>query len=250
MRAMALARIGDFDGADEMIRQALEAAPHAGSPVKEADAHIAVSFAYYDMGEPQKGIEHARIGADLAFNSGGIECACAGYFSVGLGQLQRARVQEALGEFGRSLQLADFSGWEGFVNMIHGGIANAEYLQGSAEALAALEAVREKARSYQDDFTAMSAALQLADAYLQFNRVDDAIPLVEEAIKHYRGLGMRPYLARSLALMAAIQSKLGDPQAAKQAADEAATLRSTFRRSPTSTAQQPEPTATHLPAPD
>ncbi|RYE88676.1 MAG: hypothetical protein EOP19_00595, partial [Hyphomicrobiales bacterium] len=50
-RAVALARTGDFAAAKQQAEQALEFAPHAGSPVKEADVHIGVAAAYYDMGE-------------------------------------------------------------------------------------------------------------------------------------------------------------------------------------------------------
>ena len=89
-RAVALARLGDFDAARAEIAKALEIAPHAGSPVKEADIHIGAGEAYYDMGEIEKGLEHARIGAEMAYNANGFECACAGHFRRRQGAVREA----------------------------------------------------------------------------------------------------------------------------------------------------------------
>ncbi len=89
-RAVALARLGDFAAARAEIAKALEIAPRAGSPVKEADIHIGAGEAYYDMGEIEKGLEHARIGAELAYNANGFECACAGHFRRRQGAVREA----------------------------------------------------------------------------------------------------------------------------------------------------------------
>ena len=41
-----------------------------------------------------------------ALDARGFECACAGYFSLGWGQLEQHRIEDALTDLGRSLTLA------------------------------------------------------------------------------------------------------------------------------------------------
>jgi len=227
-RAIALARLGDFDAARAEIAKALEIAPRAGSPVKEADIHIGASEAYYIMGEIEKGLEHARIGADIAYNAGGFECACSGYFHVGEGQLAKNRIGEALSQYAKSLGLADkvaSPAFSGYVNQIKASAARAEFEHGSPMAIESLRAALNNARNGHDEFGAATVARHLAGALIKLGRNDEARPLLDSAIDFYRARGMRPFLARALELDGALQEQSGKPEEAKKSRGEAARLR-------------------------
>jgi class 3 adenylate cyclase/tetratricopeptide (TPR) repeat protein len=231
-RAIALARLGDADAARTQIEAALEMATHAGSPVKQADINIAVSMAYYDLGEVEKGLEHARIGAELAYGANGLECATAGFFCVGKGQLERRKLEDALLEFGRSLKIADMAnsaGLAGYVNMIRGGVAVAEFQQGTAAAVDKLWTALNNARSSHDEFAEATMSQELANALRQLGRRDEARPLLSSAIEYYRARSMRPYLAKALDLEGEFLSESGKPDDAARFHQEAAALREPLR---------------------
>jgi len=227
-RGIALARLGEFAAARADIDKALEIAPHAGSPVKEADIHIGASDAYYAMGEIDKGLEHARIGADLAFNAKGFECACAGHFHVGNGQFEQRRIDEALSQYAKSLKIAGqvgSPGFAGYVNQIQANAARAEFEKGSPSAIESLRTALGNARKGNDEFGAATIATQLASALVKLGRHDEAAPLLDAAIDFFRTRGMRPFLAGALELAGTLQEQAGKPQEAEKSRREAAQLR-------------------------
>ncbi len=228
-RAVALARLGDFDAARAQIADALEIAPRAGSPVKEADVHIAVGEAYYVMGEIEKGLEHARIGADLAYNANGFECACAGHFGVGKGQFEKRRIDEALSQYAKSLELAGrviSPGFSGYINHIKASAALAEFEStGSLSAIESLRFALNNARNGHDEFGAATLAQDLAGALIKLGRNDEAGPLLDPAIDYYRQRGMRPFLAGALELAGTLHQQSGRPEEAEKSRREAAQLR-------------------------
>jgi len=227
-RAVALARLGNFEAARADIAKALEIAPHAGSPVKEADIHIGVGEAYYAMGEFEKGLKHARIGADLAYNAHGLECACSGHFTVGKGQFEQHRIDEALSQYAKSLEIAGrvtSPGFSGYINQIKANAARAEFERGSTSAIDSLRAALNNARNSHDDFGAATIAKHLATALIKLGRNHEAAPLLDAAIEYYRGHGMRPYLVGTLELAGTLYEQTGKPQEAEKSRGEAAKLR-------------------------
>jgi len=227
-RAVALARLGNFDAARAEIARALEIAPRAGSPVKEADIHIGVADAYYAMVEIEKGLEHARIGADLAYKANGLECACSGFFHVGRGQFEKERIGEALSEYGKSLEIAgrvNSPAFADYINQIKASAAQAEFEQGSLAAIESLRIALNNARNGNDEFGAASVARQLAGALIKLGRNDEAAPLLDSAIEYYRTRNMRPFLAGALELAGTLYDQSGKPQDANKSRSEAAQLR-------------------------
>jgi len=228
-RAIALARLGNFDAARVQIAEALEIAPRAGSPVKEADIHIGVGEAYYVMGEVEKGLEHARIGADMAYNANGFECACAGHFGVGKGQFEKRRIDEALSQYAKSLELAGrviTPGFSGYINHIKASAALAEFeTTGSLSAIESLRVALNNARNGHDEFGAATVAKDLAGALIKLGRNDEAGPLLDSAIDFFRARGMRPFLAGSLELAGTLYDQSGKPEEAGKSRSEAARLR-------------------------
>lgn len=218
-RAVALARIGEFDAARAQIAEALEAAPHAGSPVKEADVHIAVGMAYYDMGEIDKGLEHERIGAKMANDAHGLECACIASFGVGRGHHQQGQLDAALSQYDRSLKIAAKLGppeSAPYLNQIVGTAALAEFERGSPPAIERLRSALNNARGAHDDFGAATLAQKLAGALAQLGRYAEAEPLLDEAIDYYRPRSMRPYLIGALEQAGRLYEASGKPEEARR----------------------------------
>lgn len=223
-RAIALARLGRFEEARAQIAEALEMAPHAGSPVKEADIYIAVGMAYYDMGEIEPGLQYARLGADKALSARGMECACAGYFSVGRGELEAHRPDDALTQFARSLEFANIAGFDGFLNLIGAGKAAAEFEKGSESATEALRVAIANARSSNDEFSEATISQQLAAALVKLGRNDEALPYIDTALAYFRPRNMRPYMAATLDILAKLHEQAGRAEAAEGARLEVSEL--------------------------
>lgn len=232
-RAMALARLGRFDEANALTDEALAMVAKISSPVKKADVHIGASMAYYDMGEIEKGLMHARIGAEQAMAANGLECACAGYFGVGRGELDKRHIDDALAQFTRSLKLADAVGMDSYINMIRAGVGEAEFEKGGTTG--SVEKIRgaiDNARDTDDDFVVAALSMPYARALLRLNRARDAREPIAEAVAYFRRMGLKPYLANALSVVADVAEVLGEADAAAEAREEAASLRDEIRLPP------------------
>ena len=223
-RAVALARIGDFERAHAGIAEALDIVPRTPSPVKKADIHIGVGMAFHDMGEYEEGLKHARIGAELAEQAQGLECACAGYYGVGRVQLERHQLDDAHDEFVKSLKFANITGFEGFQNVIRGGVAMTEFEQGAQSAVEELRIAVNNARSINDEYAAATMSEKLAAALLKLGRRDEAGRYLAGALDYYRRAGMRPFLATALGLAGQLYEASGSLDEAAHARDEAASI--------------------------
>jgi tetratricopeptide (TPR) repeat protein len=197
--------------------------------VKQADIHIGASMAYYDMGDIEKGLEHARIGADLAMSANGLECACAAYFGVGRGELDKHRIDDALAQFRHSLKLADAVGMDYYINLIRAGVAEAEFEKGATDSVDKLRTAVESARSSEDDFVVAALSIPHARALLRLDRPGEAKEAIEAAIAYFRRMELKPYLANSLTILADIEDARGEADAAAAARLEAASLRDEIR---------------------
>ena len=224
-RAIALARTGDFAAARTQIADALEVEARTVSPVKRADINISVGLAYHDMGMLEEGLEYTRKGAMLAEGANGLECACWGYSGVAQVQLDRQQYDDAIAEFNHSLNLSERAGFEGFVSLIHGGIAVAEFGNGHTAAAERLLKARDNARSLNDAYAAAVLSQQLADVCLRLGRHDEAEAAVKDAMDYYRAAGMRPYIARALDIEARLFDATGRPEEAARVREEAGMLR-------------------------
>jgi tetratricopeptide (TPR) repeat protein len=227
---MAHARSGEFPPARAAIADALAVAPSGGHKVKEADVHIFVGAAYYDMGELEKGLEHARIGAEMAEAENAMECACAGFYGMGLTNLERSELAEAAGNLNRSLQFAEDSGWYGFVNRIRGSLA--AVASDEDRALPEMEEAIASARNEGDRFTAAIVSERLARVHLRRGEPALADEALAPALAYYEESGTRAYEARGLELSARINEALGRPDRGAEARAAAAELRATFEDGP------------------
>ena len=223
-RAVALARIGAFDAAHKQIEEALDMLPLTPTPVKRADIHIGVGMALHDMGEYDAGLKHSQLGAELAENAHGFECACAGYLGAGRVQLERKQLEDAHADFLRSLNYADKAGFEMFLNVIKGGMALTEFEQGSPAAIEGLRTAVDNARGIHDDYAAASMSAQLGEALLRLGRREEAEHSLDEALEYFRKAGMTPYVANTLRVRARLYDETGRAADAEAARDEAAAI--------------------------
>ncbi len=234
IRAITLARLGNFHEARVQLGEAMDQIPHISSPVREADIRISAGVALYEMGDIEAGLEQARLGAELAFKVNGIECACAGFYVVGKGELERHRLDEAETELNRSLKLADISGFEGYLNMIRGNLAMTQFEKGASAAVERLRSSYDNARALNDEYAAASLGQQLAFALLKLDRTDEATEVLHVVTDVYRSKSMRPALANALELMSRLYERTGRPEEARSARDEAEELRMPVLAAPSS----------------
>ena len=228
IKAVALARMGRFEESRRMLAEMFEVAPRSRSRVKLADAHIAAAMAYNDMNDLDQAVKHARIGADMAASAKAIECACFGYFEAGKSRLARRELDDALGEFRRSLEFGDSiggDGWETMNNRIGSHAARARFDQGGEGAVQDLEQALANARRDLDEFGAATISELLAGALIRLSRAEEAATHLRTAEAYYRRGGMTTYLARTLELAAQASEKAGRSQEARRAREEAAALR-------------------------
>lgn len=227
-KAAAHARLGEFDTARKYIDLALEAAPLSGSPVKEADVHLIVGFTYYDLGDVDAGLQHLRIGTEMARSVDAIECACVGHFGVGMGDLMSEAPDDAARDFRESLSYADRAGIAAWQNRGRAGAALADVARGNADAVQKLETALDNARKDHDRYGTAVFAEQLAGVLVGLGRHSDATPHLHTALEFYRETGMRPAVARAMQTLATIHDALGDSASAEEARREAAAVRTSF----------------------
>lgn len=231
-RAAALARLGRFDEAHGLIDEALAMESTITAPVKQADIHIGASMAYYDMGEVEKGLEHARIGAERAMSVNGLECACAGYFGVGRGELDQNRPDDALAQFTRSLKIADAVGMDYYINLIRAGVGQAEFEKGAAGSVEKIRGAIDSARSTDENFVVAALSMSYARALLRLDRAKEASERINEAIGYFRRMELKPYLANALTVAGDVADALADAKSATAAREEAASLRDELKLPP------------------
>ncbi|GLQ53866.1 adenylate/guanylate cyclase domain-containing protein [Devosia nitrariae] len=227
-RAVALSRLGEFEQAREQIEEALAAEPLAGSAVRQADINIAVAMAYYDMGEVEKGLEHARKGGEKAMSVNGFECACAGYLALGQGYRSQHELDRALHEFRRSLNIAErasTTALAGLSTLARGALAAAEVEQGAEGAVERLRRAVDDARASHDEYGTATLSEDLAGALIKLGRRQEAAAPLQVAMDYYGQAGMRPYLARALELAATIHEEAGRADDAARAREKAAEVR-------------------------
>ena len=254
-KGMAHARLGEFAEAQDAIRLAHEEVRKTNSLVKEADVAIVSSLASFDMGDVQRGLEYSQRGTEKALAAHGLECAAAGHFYTGLGNLQARNLVEAQRAFEDALKLrADhFSEFKGgsdqLVNRVRAGLAIAQFFGGRVEAIDDMETSLANAEALGDDYTVAFIAQALGEGYTRSGNFELAERYLETALDYYRRNGMKPYLARALQSLARWHERQGQDAQAEQASAEALRLMEELS-SPSLRPSDGGPRATDEPRPD
>jgi tetratricopeptide (TPR) repeat protein len=177
------------------------------SPVTEADVEMFAAWAYLDMGESQRALEHSQRGVAGAIATDNFDCICGALACVGFGQLQAGQVPEAASSFQQAIEQTKVSGAVRFEVLARGGLALTQMITGLPEALPLLEQSAARAQALHDPFTAAMFAHAAAEAHLGQGDLEGAQGFLEQALAYYAPNELRPYLERARATQAALQAQ-------------------------------------------
>jgi tetratricopeptide (TPR) repeat protein len=205
-KAMAHARLGEFEEAQDAVMRAQEVTRITDSVMNGADVAIMASQVYFEMGDVQRGLEYSRRGTEQALSARGLECAMYGHYCTGLGNLHSRNLDEAQQEFESALELLPYfvpelQGREQVANVVHAGLSIARFLGGDTGALNNMESTLANADAVGDEYTAAFVAQALGEGYTQLGDFERAKRYLDTALDYYRRNDMRPYLVRVLQLV-------------------------------------------------
>jgi tetratricopeptide (TPR) repeat protein len=227
-KAVALARLGEFEPARKTIDEALAVVPHAHSPVKEADVNASVALAYFDMGDVERGIEHSRLAAEKAASAGAVECTIYSHLATGTGNLRKPDLRDAAAAFEQAIKVTEGTPSnlralinEGLTNQVRAGRAIVQFFDGRDEALADIEAALANARGMGDEYFAAYLAHTLGNAYTRLGDFQRAEESFQRALKYYTRTDLRPYRVRTLEALATTYDRAGRSADAERARAEA-----------------------------
>jgi len=227
VKGWAQARIGEFALAEEDLRRAQEIAPATNSLVKQSDVNIFSSFSYFEMGDPQRAVEHGRRAAEQAMAVQGLECGTTGMFALGLGYLQAQNLGEAVTTLEEAARLMDtLPGMKDFMPRVRATHAIARLLSGHSEALDELEQALAHTQALGDQYWVAFISQYLGDARTVLGDLERAEEYFNAAAAYYRSTGMYPSLARVLQSLGMLYERQGRAADAAHAHAEAQSLAS------------------------
>jgi tetratricopeptide (TPR) repeat protein len=225
-KAMAHARLGEFEEAQDAVKRAQEVTSTTDSVMNGADVAIMSSQAFFDMGDVQRGLEYSRQGTEQAMSASGSECAMYGHYATGLGNLHSHNLDEAQQEFESALKLLpdfvpELQGREQMANEVRAGLAITQFFRGRTEAIDDMERTLANSQAVGDEYTGAFIAQALGEAHTQLGDLARARQYLDTALDYYRRNDMRPYLARVLQQLGNWYELQGRGAEAEQARTEA-----------------------------
>jgi tetratricopeptide (TPR) repeat protein len=196
-QGMALARLGRFEEAHRAQQAASQIVAETGSPLTESDVELFTGWAYLDVGDGQKALQHGQRGVDLAIAADNVDCICAGMACLGFAHLQNRDLPQAAEAFQEAIVRTKRSGALKIETMASGGLCLVGLAQGKVDALDQLEAAAARARELDDPFTEAMFSQAAAEAYLERGNLEQAEARLAPALDYYRRNAMQPYLARA-----------------------------------------------------
>ena len=228
-KAVAHARLGEFEEARDAVEQAYEASRKADSVVNGADVALMSSQAFLAMGDVRSGLEHSQRGTEQAMSANGLECAMYGHYCTGLGNLDSRNPAEAQRAFESALglltdNLFELRGSEVIVNEVRAGLAIARFLGGDTGAINDMESALANADAVGDDYNVAFIAQTLGEGYTQLGDFERAEQHLDAALDYYRRNDMKPYVARALQSSAKLHEAQGHIAEAERDLAEAGRL--------------------------
>lgn len=223
-RAMTLSRLGETGRCQESIDDALRVVDLVKSPMTDSDVHLYSAWAYLDLGEIGRGLDQAKIGVQKAVAADNLECACFGFACLGFSYLRAADMDEASRAFEEAVRRSKISGAEDAQLLGESGLGMVHLSSGRPEAMRELEGALAHARQAGKEFPTALLSLTLGEISLQSGESKRAIFLLGDALVYYRRNLMRPYLARTLELLARAWLRQGDSVKAEEAQKELAAI--------------------------
>ncbi len=224
-RAMALARVGEFEQSLKAVPKALEAAHESGSIIKMADVNMLVGDSLVTMGEVELGLKYIAYGTNEALSIQGLECASSGFWALGIGKMQSFLLDQAVLDFDRSLEIGTGTGCEiGFYN-VRASRATARFHQGHVAAVDEIESQLRHAETMNDGHGVAVATHELARASLKLGRLERAEAQLQRAMDWYAQRSMKPAVAQVLLTLAELREAQGRQADASRARAEAEEIR-------------------------
>jgi class 3 adenylate cyclase/tetratricopeptide (TPR) repeat protein len=228
-KAVAHARLGEFEEARDAVEQAYEASRKADSVVNGADVALMSSQAFLAMGDVRSGLEHSQRGTEQAMSANGLECAMYGHYCTGIGNLDSRNLAEAQRAFESALglltdNLFELRGSEVIVNEVRAGLAIARFLGGDTGAINDMESALANADAVGDDYNVAFIAQTLGEGYTQLGDFERAEQHLDAALDYYRRNDMKPYVARALQSSAKLHEAQGHVADAERELAEAGRL--------------------------
>jgi class 3 adenylate cyclase/tetratricopeptide (TPR) repeat protein len=228
-KAVAHARLGEFEEARDAVEQAYEASRKADSVVNGADVALMSSQAFLAMGDVRSGLEHSQRGTEQAMSANGLECAMYGHYCTGIGNLDSRNLAEAQRAFESALglltdNLFELRGSEVIVNEVRAGLAIARFLGGDTGAINDMESALANADAVGDDYNVAFIAQTLGEGYTQLGDFERAEQHLDAALDYYRRNDMKPYVARALQSSAKLYEAQGHIAEAERDLAEAGRL--------------------------
>jgi predicted ATPase len=232
-KAMAHARLGEFAQANAEIQRALAVVRSIDAPVMQADVDLLSSLACFDMGDRERGLEYSRRGTEKSLATNAMECVAAGYYIMGVANLETRSMAEALAAFEESIKfLPEFADDKELAIQIRAGLAIAQFLSGRIAAIKDIESALANAQVLGDLYTAAFISKALGESYMQLDEFERAEQYLSGALDYYRRNDMRPYLARTLQSLADLYEKQGRNTDAEDARAEARVLMEALQAPP------------------
>ena len=165
--------------------------------------------------------------------------AINGLYLLGVGQMEEKRLTEAQTSLNRSLGFAVDVGFDAMLHNVRASLASVRFLSGDVAATLAIEQEIDNAEALKDGYGAARARVALAEALLSIGNAERAQTHVRAAVEWFAARDMRPYVLRSLNLLSAVLSALGDEQGSEESARRAAEVRTSIEW-PTEVGRSPE----------
>jgi tetratricopeptide (TPR) repeat protein len=215
-QAMAQAMIGKFDQAHAAMQHSQALLAQVQSPKTPSDVFLFSAWAFFHMGDAQKGIDYSQRSVELALATENKDCLCGSFACVGLNRLASQQLPQAADAFREAIRRSQFSGAKPFENWGQAGLALAELQSGHAEALYDLEKAYQDALAWGIRMNSAVIALFLGNIYAARGDLGRAEIYLTQAIEHFRPNQMIPYLVRALETLTQIYDRQGKTVQAKQ----------------------------------
>ncbi len=149
-----------------------------------------------------------------------LECACVAFACLGFGHLRADEIGQAVQAFEEAIRRSKFSGAEPAQILGEMGLGMIRFFSGHPEGVQQIEDALAHARRIGEEYISALLAQTLGEIYLQRGDVEMAISRLDDALDYFRRHQMRPYLTRTLELLADAFERQGEWQKAEQARAE------------------------------
>ena len=208
-KAHQYAQLGQYDRAQQVMRQTYDALGRSESPLTESDVDLTAAWTYLAMNDAQHSLEYSQRSVEKAIAIDNMDCICYGFDCIGYSNLEMQNIQEAARAFEEAVERSAKSGAVIPKLMGQAGLAMAQFCAGRAAALQDLETARLSMQKFDHHVGAANAAQLLGTCLIQMGDLERAEDYLNLACSFYRRAEMSPYLVRTLASLVLIFEQQG-----------------------------------------